>query len=76
MERVNVGDPVTIATLLGSTIKTIVLDRTDAVIRTKVFTGSFSVTDSDEGITWIRGHHDPDSDAVKALLATYALYLC
>lgn len=27
----------------------------------------------DEGITWIRGHHDFDSAEVKALLASFAL---
>lgn len=28
---------------------------------------------SDEGITWIRGHHAPDSKEVAALLVAYAL---
>lgn len=26
-----------------------------------------------EGVTWIRGHHDPDSEKVQALLVAYAI---
>ena len=32
-----------------------------------------NVQRSDEGITWIRGHHDRRSAEAKALLAAYAL---
>lgn len=32
-----------------------------------------NVQRSDEGTTWIRGHHDRRSAEVKALLAAYAL---
>jgi len=35
-----------------------------------------NVQRSDEGITWIRGHHDRRSAAVKALWAAYALSQC
>lgn len=34
-----------------------------------------NVKRSDEGITWIRGHHDPRSKAARALRAAYALRL-
>jgi len=32
-----------------------------------------NVQRSDEGITWIRGHHDENSEEVKALRAAYAM---
>ncbi len=33
----------------------------------------FSEMLSDEGVTWIRGHHDVDAPEVKALLAAFVL---
>ena len=31
------------------------------------------IDDVDEGVSWIRGHHAPDSKEVAALLVAYAL---
>jgi len=65
---VAVGDPITVAALLGLYF--------DLVQRVDVsgWHGLWIVTlAANEGRTWIRGHHDADTEQGAALLAAYAL---
>ena len=49
------------------------IERKRIPAHTDMHTITFVFSLEDEGRTWIRGKHAPNSEGVKALLATYAL---
>ena len=68
------GDSVTVIVLFNHRLGP---EAEYAEVRHDQFNGWYAgfqrLTPTGEGITWLRGHHAPDSPEVKALLASWIL---
>jgi hypothetical protein len=74
--EVKVGDPITMVDMLTPVWLNVVGSPGASITATYVVAGlahTFNFAVDGEGITWIRGHHGPESETLRALQAAWLL---